>query len=263
MNELVRKLARSSPRAKSVVSRWMAARRFHPVAESDIQLTAARLGGAWQGECIPLRQRKIVDEQLAAFRAGGSNLTYEAFVGLLVHNISHLEGKTLLEIGCSSGYHAEVLRLRNVNVSYRGCDYSPAFVQLAQQLYPLLPFDIENAVALTYASETFDIVVSGCCLLHIPQYEKAIAEAARVSKEFVMFHRTPVLHLTGTRAYTKEAYGTEMLEIHFHEQQLIRLFAASGLSIVDVNTQLSVSEPDSDERCFYKTYLCQKTHASS
>jgi len=263
MNELVRKLARTSPRAKSVVSRWIASRRFRSVAEVDVPLIAGRLEWAWQGDAIPLQQRRIVDEQLAALRDGHSNPTYEGLVGVMDHNIPQLDQKTLLEIGCSSGYYAEILRLRNVNVSYRGCDFSPAFVQLARSLYPSLSFDIENAVSLSYASEMFDIVISGCCLLHIAQYEKAISEAARVSREFVIFHRTPVLHLADTKVYTKKAYGTEMLEIHFHEQQLIRLFAASGLNIVDVNTPLSVSEPNSEERCFYKTYLCRKTRMSS
>jgi ubiquinone/menaquinone biosynthesis C-methylase UbiE len=145
-----------------------------------------------------------------------------------------------------------------VKVSYQGCDFSPAFIRIARQIYPSIRFDVEDATRLSYDANSFDIVVSGCCLLHIPEYEKAIAEVARVSREFVVFHRTPVLHMTGPTFFTKSAYGVEMLEIHFHEQQLVRMFATHRLHVVDVNSQLSLPERGQAEPMIYKTYLCQK-----
>lgn len=262
VNELMRKLARSSPRAKSALLKFVLSRRFHSLAESDIPLASTRLNRAWQADVIPQRQRKIVDPDIASYRAGKSHVTFDAFVDMLNYNISDLYQKTLLEVGCSSGYYSEVLRIRGLDVSYRGCDYSDAFVRLARQIYPSVSFDVEDATALSYASKSFDIVVSGCCLLHIPAYEKAVFEAARVSKEFVLFHRTPVLHLGEPRFYTKKAYGTEVIEIHFNEQQLMRLFGKNGLDVVDVNTQLSLPEPHSPEQLFYKSYLCLKREKS-
>jgi len=74
-------------------------------------------------------------------------------------------------------------------------------------MYPAIRFDVEDATRLRYNSDSFDIVVSGCCLLHISEYEKAIAEAARVSREFVVFHRTPVLHMTGPRLHEERIRG--------------------------------------------------------
>src|SRR6185436_8101530 len=108
-------------------------------------------------------------------------------VEILRRNIPHLDHLQLLEIGCSSGFYSEVLRIKGIDTAYRGCDYSRAFVALARQCYPAVPFDVEDAVDLTYASGTFDIVVSGGCILHIADYEKAIAEAARVSRQYVVF----------------------------------------------------------------------------
>jgi ubiquinone/menaquinone biosynthesis C-methylase UbiE len=145
-----------------------------------------------------------------------------------------------------------------VEASYQGCDFSPAFIRLARQMYPSIRFDVEDAIRLSYGSDSFDIVVSGCCLLHISEYEKAIAEAARVSREFVVFHRTPVLHMTGPAFYTKNAYGTKMLEIHFHEQQLVRMFVTHKLHVIDINSHLSLPESWQSDRLVYKTYLCQK-----
>jgi ubiquinone/menaquinone biosynthesis C-methylase UbiE len=134
------------------------------------------------------------------------------------------------------------------------------FVQLARQTYEAQSFDLEDATSLSYQSEAFDVVISGCCLLHIPQYDRAIAEASRVSRDFVVFHRTPVLHLSGPSFYTKTAYGAEMLEIHFNEQQLMRRFVGHGLEIVDTNSHLVTAEPGSKEPLFYKTYLCRKAN---
>jgi ubiquinone/menaquinone biosynthesis C-methylase UbiE len=145
-----------------------------------------------------------------------------------------------------------------VKVSYQGCDFSPAFIRIARQIYPAIRFDVEDATRLSYDADSFDIVVSGCCLLHIPEYEKAIAEAARVSREFVVFHRTPVLHMMGPVFFTKNAYGVEMLEIHFNEQQLVRMFAAHNLHLVDVNSHVSLPENRQGDVLFYKTYLCRK-----
>jgi ubiquinone/menaquinone biosynthesis C-methylase UbiE len=208
---------------------------------------------------IPARQWALVERELADYRAGGTNAAFDALVKILTHNVPALADRSLLEIGCSSGYYSEVLRCRGVAASYQGCDFSPAFVGLARKTYPSVRFDVEDATRLSFPSNAFDIVVSGCCLLHIAHYEKAIAEAARVSNDFVVFHRTPTLHMIGPLYYTKKAYGVEMLEIHFNEQQLVRMFVAHGLNVIDINSHASMMESGQTERLYYKTYLCRKT----
>ncbi len=260
MNQFIRRLARRSPSIHLALSRLAASSRFHKVRPSDLAQTSAKLTHAWQDEAIPSRQRDAISQNLAEYRAGNPNPTFDALVAILVHNIPDLNNKTLLDVGCSGGYYSEVLRSRGVNAAYRGCDYSFPFIQLARSTYTSESFDVEDATALSYESEAFDVVISGCCLLHIPEYDKAVSEASRVSREFVVFHRTPVLHLAGPTFYTKTAYGTEMLEIHFNEQKLIRLFARYGLKTVDVNTHLATVEPGYKEALFYKTYLCRKAN---
>jgi SAM-dependent methyltransferase len=258
IKNFVRSLIRRSPGVDFALRGLYIASQFHPVSSSDLARVGEQLSGSWKDDGIPGRQRALVDVQLAAYRGGQSNPTFDGLVDILVHNISALDGKSLLEIGCSSGYHLEVLQCRDVDASYQGCDISPAFIQLARQTYPSTRFDVEDATQLSYGSCTFDIVVSGCCLLHIPDHEKAIAEAARVSREFVIFHRTPVLHLAGPAFYTKRAYGVEMVEIHFNEQQLVRMFVAHGLHVVDINSHHSMPERRQSDLLVYKTYLCRK-----
>jgi ubiquinone/menaquinone biosynthesis C-methylase UbiE len=167
-----------------------------------------------------------------------------------------LPGQSLLEVGCSSGYHSEVLALRDVNLRYCGCDYSPAFIELGRGLHPGLRLDVADATALPYADGEFDIVLSGCCLLHIADYRRAIAEAARVARRHVLFLHTPVVHTTPTQYFTKQAYGVKTVEIHFSESELVGHFAANGLRVVAVET-LSTDWRRGDAFAM-KTYLCER-----
>jgi len=246
------------PGLQSAFARLAVRYHFRPIPRSTLSETSALLANAWRSESIPARQRRVVEAELAAFRRRQAVPVFDALVDIVKRNVSEPEGGTFLEIGCSSGYYSEVLRCGGINVRYHGCDYSAAFIRMARELYGAELFDMEDATSLSYGSSTFDIVMSGCCLLHIIDYNSAIAEASRVAKAYVLFHRTPVLHLSGPTFYTKKAYGQEMVEIHFNEQELVRQFCRNGLHVIDVNTHLSTTEHGRREPLFYKTYLCRK-----
>ncbi|GAC1663991.1 MAG: hypothetical protein NVS9B4_19150 [Candidatus Acidiferrum sp.] len=258
LRNIARRWLRYTPAIASVVRSLNIARQFHPIADPALALVSERLATSWMGVGIPKNQQQAVEPELAAYRCGEANSTFDALVDILRHNIPQLAGKSLLEIGCSGGYYSEVLGCRGVAVTYQGCDLSPSFINVARRRYPLIQFDVQDATQLSYDPGSFDIVVSGCCLLHIRDHDKAIGEAVRVSRDFVVFHRTPVLHMSGPAFYTKKAYGTEMLEIHFHEQQLVRTFAKHGMHVVDINSHHSLPERLQSDVLFYKTYLFRK-----
>jgi SAM-dependent methyltransferase len=232
---------------------------YEPVHADKVGAAAEELRDSWKNAAIPEKQREIVAPQLAAYRGGASIPVFDALVEILTANVGGLAGMRLLEIGCSSGYYCEVFDIKRLDVRYEGCDYSPAFIDLARRLYPAIPFAEEDGTNLRYADESFDIVVSGGCILHIPDYERAVAEAARVSRRWVVFHRTPVLHMHGPVTYTKKAYGVDTIEIHFHEQALVRLFARHGMRVVDINTHSIGWEAAQSDALAMKTYLCDKT----
>lgn len=217
------------------------------------------LKDAWQDDAIPLKQRAGMEQALAAYCAGAQMPNFDVLVDMLRPLASNTPGGSLLEVGCSSGYYADVLAARQVDLRYAGCDFSPAFIALAKHYHPELRFDVEDATALRYADNAFDIVLSGCCLLHIPDYRSAIAETARVARRHAVFHRTPVLARHTTRFFTKRAYGVQTVEIHFSERELVSLFAASGLRIIGIE---SITSDWRDGDAFaMKTYLCEKkTH---
>lgn len=231
---------------------------YRPLAGESIHDASAQLSDAWKDEELPGRQRALVDGQLESYRKNIPNPVFDALVDILATNIPNVSAMSLLEIGCSSGYYSEVLRIKGIQAKYTGCDYSPAFIHQASQYYPALQFNVENAVSLSYPDNSFDIVVSGCCLLHISDFDKAISEAARVAGKYVVFHRTPVLHRNGPVYYRKKAYGVETLEIHFNEQKLIELFVRHGLAVIDVNTHALSWVSRLDDALAMKTYLCRR-----
>jgi ubiquinone/menaquinone biosynthesis C-methylase UbiE len=124
--------------------------------------------------------------------------------------------------------------------------------------YPNLIFKISDATKLDFKSKSFDIILSGSCILHIVEYEKAITEAARVTKNFVIFSRTPIIHLTETTFVTKRAYDQEMLEIVFNETELINLFSKNKLGVISTKVLSSFWIRGISEPVYVKSYLCQK-----
>jgi len=227
------------------------------VDSSHITAHAATYRDAWMDVSIPRKQRHLVDQQLVDFTEGRSVPVFDAFIDLL-KPLAALRG-SLLEIGCSSAYYSEVLKTRGFHFSYHGCDYSPSFIRLGQQYYPNLSLHVEDATALNFADDTFDIVVSGCCLLHIQNFEKAISEAARVARQYVAFHRTPVVVGLPHQYYRKSAYDIDTIEIHFNENELLALFRLYNLQPIRVVTLHSVSDPVVRNALhMQRSYLCRK-----
>lgn len=228
---------------------------LEPGTRSD---RAAALANAWKSDEIPLKQRVGADRSLASYRAGEPVREFDVLVNLLKQHPLSAGGASasLLEVGCSSGYYSEALELRGVDCVYSGCDYSLEFIAMARRLYPALDFKVGDATVLPYVDASYDIVVSGCCILHIPDYAEAIAEAARVARHQVVFHRTPVLHLSPTKFFGKLAYGIETVEIHFNEEELVSLFADHGLRVTAISA-INASWRDGDAFAT-KTYLCEK-----
>jgi SAM-dependent methyltransferase len=271
MKSAVRAQLNRFPRTKTLLRRWLSrvlpsfgiSSNYVKLKEDETGSESSRLRAAWQATELPQRQRELVDGQLATYRRGEPVDVFDVMIRALRALPAGARGMSVLEVGCSSGYYSEVLDTAGMGVTYAGCDYSDAFIALARQKYPALHFDVEDATALSYGPDQFDVVISGCCLLHIPEYEAAVAETARVARQYVIFHRTPVLLGKPNTYYRKRAYGVETVEIHFNEPQFLALLAASGLALISTYTL--------SESLYHgigtaeRTYVCKKltseTHA--
>lgn len=228
---------------------------YGEVADAEGQ----RLRNSWQDYVLPQRQRKLVDQQLRQYRSGARIDVFDVFVDS-VHALPDLAPcASLLEIGCSSGFYSEVLEIAGLPVEYSGCDYSDAFIRMAKEKYPNIAFAVEDAIALHYSDRSFDIVVSGCCLLHIPEYAKGVAETARVARCYAIFHRTPIVWGQPEQWYRKDAYGVETVEIHFNEAEFLALLVKNGLELITTHTLSEESADTSRTKGrATRTYVCRK-----
>ncbi len=250
----LKKMARLERSVASVSSN------FVEIEGSEVDSESVRLRGAWQSEDIPRRQRDLVNNQLAKYRRGGAIDVFDVLVQAL-RSVTHGNGMvTVLEVGCSSGYYSEVLEIAKVPATYSGCDYSAAFISLAREIYPSIEFRVEDATKLSYETNAFDVVISGSCLLHIPEYETAIAETSRVARQYAIFHRTPVVMGQPNKFFRKLAYGVESVEIHFNEPQFLTLLRKHGFELLETYTLGEEWDQDDPQRGnAYRTYVCQKT----
>lgn len=225
----------------------------HLIANPNLVALKKKYANIWKDNGIPLKQWSRVERQLQNI---SDIQEFKAIVDCV--RATNLKNPSILEVGCSSGYLSEVLKKAGIKARYEGTDYSPAFIHFAKEKYPDIKFTVNNATNLHYKNNCFDIIVSGCCLLHIVNYQKAIVETARVAKKYAIFHRTPVLHSLPTSFLTKTAYGIGMLDIYFNEEELIDLFYKNNLVVIKTRTISQGRIPELKGDMAIKNYLCRK-----
>ncbi|MDX2024676.1 MAG: glycosyltransferase [Deltaproteobacteria bacterium] len=190
---------------------------------------------AWKNEQLPQRQRALVHRELGEMYKGRDVVPFKVLADALNPELGRMPAgtKSLLEIGCASGYYFEVLRfLCKQPIAYTGVDYSPAMIAMAKDYYPQATFSVEDGAKLPFADRSFDVVVSSCVLLHVPNYREHIQETARVARDLVVVHRTPVSRRQPTKHLHKQGYGVDMVELQFNETELNQLWNAAGFTLV-------------------------------
>jgi SAM-dependent methyltransferase len=228
-------------------------------AEEAAQLST-ELADAWKDESIPRKQyESVVKPELARFASGGSVAPFDAFVRCLKALPESLNSPktTFLDEGASGGYYREVMRHAGFQYDYTGVDFSPAFKVLAWELHPDMVFDVADARHLPYLDGSFDVVMSAAVMMHVPEYERVLAEAVRVSRKYVLLHRTPVFPTKPTAYFVKEAYGVPCIEIHFNADELAGLFQKYGLTCIYSDSVFF----DEHDEMGHRNYLLTKDEA--
>jgi SAM-dependent methyltransferase len=91
-------------------------------------------------------------------------------------------GEAILDVGCGSGYYTRELARRRAQVT--ATEYAPASLAQARRnvgaLAADVDFRVEDAQRLTFPDASFDKVLLSEVIEHLPEPERAIAEAARV-----------------------------------------------------------------------------------
>lgn len=100
------------------------------------------------------------------------------FIGPLLEAARTGPGVRLLDVASGPGHvTAEAARL-GANVT--GLDFSPNMVAIARARHPTLTFETGDAQALPFGDHSFDAVTMNFGLLHLPDPERGLTEAARV-----------------------------------------------------------------------------------
>ena len=253
------KILRKLKSSLLILSGYSVSSDYINLSEDEFIFESNRLSEAWKNVDIPKQQSKITKKQLKKFK----NQKYAPEFNTLVEGLRALPDTQtnikLLEIGCASGYYSEVLEIAGIPFKYYGCDYSKAFINIARSTYPELSFEIQDNKNLRYNDNSFEIVVSGCCILHISEYKKAILETVRVAKKYVVFHRTPVVTGMPQQMLKKKAYGIETIEIHFNEYELLDLFSNCNLKLLNtISIYKYSSGTDPGVGRFTRSYFCEK-----
>lgn len=202
---------------------------YRELTREEALALAPKLASAWQDPEIPRRQfERAVKPELEILRRHWKRCAPFAALEWCMRDLDLNLGR-ILDVGASSGYYKEVLETFEYRFQYTGCDYSPAFKQLAEELYPGIDFHVADARSLPFHDDAFDIVLSGACIMHLMDWQQAVHEAVRVSRRYVIFHRTPILRRKETTYFLKEAYDVPCIEIHFNETELLNFFSSLGL----------------------------------
>jgi ubiquinone/menaquinone biosynthesis C-methylase UbiE len=201
------------------------------LASSGYTLDTTRFGGpevfdVWS-DATARRQDRAWQAIVAETKAGRPRhdvaALFEAFDGLAVG-----DGWTLLEVGCGGGYYSEIIATRFPGVAYRGLDLSPSMIELARQHYPDVDFVVGSAYELPAPDSSTDIVMDGVALIHMPSWQVALGEYARVATRAIVLHGLTVTGSAPTTTFAKYAYGQPSLELVFSRDELLATCDALG-----------------------------------
>jgi ubiquinone/menaquinone biosynthesis C-methylase UbiE len=185
---------------------------------------------AWLHDDVAAWQDRVYTRILDEARAG--RVRVDLAVAAEAVRAAGVATPSLLEIGCGSGYYAEVFRMfLGAEVAYTGLDSSPAMIALARRSHPGAAFTLGDATALPFGDASFDVAFNGASLMHILDFRKAVAESRRVARRACVFHTVPMLARRPTVYLRKRAYGRPTAEVIFNRHELFALFAATGLVV--------------------------------
>jgi ubiquinone/menaquinone biosynthesis C-methylase UbiE len=118
------------------------------------------------------------------FKRNRESLTSQSFSTEVLTRVlsnSHFEIQSILEIGCSNGFHLNELG-KAFNAKCYGIDPSSAAISAGSKAFPSLNLSVGIGHNLNFNDESFDLIHFGFCLYLFDRSDifQAIAEADRV-----------------------------------------------------------------------------------
>jgi SAM-dependent methyltransferase len=192
---------------------------------------SSSLANAWKHPSIARRQQAVANRALRHMYQGSAPA--EFFVAAAAVDATRLTCPSIAEIGCGSGYYCEALaHLTSGDIEYTGVDYSFALLASSRKRRGRLRLIAGDATRLPFVDSSFDVVLSAAVLMHVPNWTAALTESFRVSREFVVLHRTPIADVSSTTHLEKRAYGVRVVEHVFARAELDAAIQDLGGTVV-------------------------------
>lgn len=190
------------------------------------------LSDNWKNEEIPQLQRVVVNKQLIDLQKGHIDPVFSSLIQVL-KTIPLLQF-SLLDVACATGYYYEVLKCFEPRMNYyEGSDYSAAMIAEARKYYPDQRFSVQDATQLTFKDDSFDIVMLAGVIEHIPAFEKALQEAARVARQYVIIHRCPLISGENNLYTIGAQYNIKTPRTYFSQIILEKIMTQNHYSLVE------------------------------
>jgi ubiquinone/menaquinone biosynthesis C-methylase UbiE len=100
--------------------------------------------------------------------------------GALLDGAGVRSGSRVLDVATGPGYVAGLAAQRGADAT--GIDFSAGQIEMARRAYPAVRFEQADAGALPFGAGSFDAVVNGFGMCHLPDPDAALREAFRVLK---------------------------------------------------------------------------------
>lgn len=139
-----------------------------------------------------------------------------------------------LDAACGTGRYTRYMRARGHEVE--AVDVSRAMIAQARASSPEVRFGVGSLEALPFTDGSFDLVMCGLALTHLPRISPAIAEFARVLKPggwAILADHHPVAGLLGGSAIfqDKDRFFRNVTSFRHGHAEYISAFVAAGLEI--------------------------------
>lgn len=200
--------------------------RLIPTATTGVTDTADRVAeSGWYSRRTAQRQDRAWSRLTTAALAGETRQDIQAVIDALLESPPQ---SSVLEVGCGTGYFSDIIGHYCPQMAYTGVDYSSSMVELARTRRPGRKFVPGDATDLPFPSDSFDVIVDGAALIHIPSWRQALAEYARVARGAIILSSLTIADIPSTRTVEKLAYGAPVVELVFSRQELLSEIATVG-----------------------------------
>jgi 2-polyprenyl-3-methyl-5-hydroxy-6-metoxy-1,4-benzoquinol methylase len=93
---------------------------------------------------------------------------------------------SILDVGCGEGFTLNRLREEGIGNKLEGIEYLNTAIELGQKMYPNIKIKQGNIYNLSYADNSFDLVLCTEVLEHLDDPAKGLKELVRVAKKYLV-----------------------------------------------------------------------------